>query len=65
MAILNQFKDTLDDLVDSSNDSSDTGPSAILRQVDVSNNDIPDPGDSASGLEEGRDILKNGLQRYH
>ncbi len=65
LAIPNRFKDTLDDLVDSSNDSSDTEPSAILRQVDVSSDDIPGPGDSASGLEEGRDISKNGSQRHH
>lgn len=65
MAILNQFKDTLDDLVDSSNDSFDTELLAILKQVDVSSNDIPSPRDSPSGLEERRAISKNGSQRHH
>lgn len=65
MPIPNRFKDTLDDLVDSSDDSSDTEPSAILRQVDMLSDGIPGPGDSASGLEEKRDISKNGSQRHH
>lgn len=61
MVISNYFKDTIDDLVDSLNDSSDTKPKAILRQVDVSNNGISVSGNSASGLKKRRDILNNEL----
>lgn len=61
MIISNYFKDTIDNLIDSLNDSSDTEPKAILRQVDVSSNGISDPGNSASGLKKGRDILNNEL----
>lgn len=42
-----------------------TKPLAILRQVDMSNNNIPCPGDSVSGIKEERDILKNWLQKYY
>lgn len=65
MAILNRFKDTFDNPVGSSDDSLDTETSIILRQVDVSSINIPSPGDNASGLEEGKDISKNGSERHH
>lgn len=55
----------LDALIDSSDDSSDTDSSAILKQVDVSNNGIPGPKDSTSSLKEERDISKNKSQKYY
>lgn len=62
MAISNQYKDTLDNLIDSSDNSSNTNPPAILRQIVVLSNDIPSLRDNASGFKEDKNILDDGPQ---
>lgn len=48
-----------DDLINSLDNSSYTEPLAMSRQIDILNNNIPDPGDSASKLKQKRNFLKN------
>lgn len=60
LAIFHCFKDTIDDLIDSSDDNLDTEPLAIVKQVDMSNNSIPGPRNSISNFKEGNDISNNG-----
>lgn len=43
-------------------DSLNTEALAILKQVDILSNDIPNLGDSANGLEKMKDIFKNESQ---
>lgn len=59
-AIFNQYKNTLDDFIDSLDDTSDTEPPAILRQIIMPNGDIPDLRDNASDLKEDGDFLDDG-----
>lgn len=47
----------LDNLINSLDDSSDTEPIAMSKQIDISSNDIPNPRNSASSLKEKRDLL--------
>lgn len=61
LTILNQFEDMIDKIIDSLNNSSNIKFLTILKQVDVSNNNILGLGDSTSSLEKRRNILKNGL----
>ena len=65
LAISNKFKNILDELVDSINNSLDIRSSANWRQVDMPNNDIPGLGENASSLKETKDILKNESWKYH
>lgn len=56
-AIFNQYKNILDDFIDSLDDTSDTELLAILKQIIMPNGDIPDPRDNASDLKEDKDFL--------
>lgn len=49
----------LDDLIDSLDNSSDTELLAISRQIDVSNNNIPDLRDSIYSFKEDGVFLDN------
>lgn len=64
MAIFNQYKNTLNNFINRSNNSSDTEFSAILRQIDILSNNIPSFENGASNLKRERNLLRNGSQRY-
>lgn len=54
----------LDDLINSFKDSLHTESLAMLRQINMSSNDIPSLRDRASDLKRKRDLLRNGSQGY-
>lgn len=62
MAIFNQYKNIFNELVNSLDNSLDTKPPRMLKQIDISNNDIPGPRNSANGLKETGNLLNNGSQ---
>lgn len=64
MVIPHWYKDMLDDFINSLDNSSDIEPLAILKQIHIWNNNIPGLGDSASGLKEKKDLLRNKSQEY-
>ena len=47
----------LDDLVNSLDDSSDTEPSAMLRQIVMPNGDIPNLKDNVNSLKDNGNFL--------
>lgn len=59
MPISHQFKDTLDDIIDSFDEGFDTKTSAKLRQIYLSSNDILGPEESKKDLYKERNFLKN------
>lgn len=54
----------LDTFIDISDDSLDTEPLAILKQIDILNNNISNLKDSANDLKKERDLFKNMSQEY-
>ena len=64
MLMPNWFKDTLDSFVDSSDDGSNIEAPANSREIHMSSNNIPGPGEKEKGLNEERDLLKNWSQRH-
>lgn len=52
----------LDNLIDSSDDRSDTKPLAMSRQIVIPSGDIPNPGDNASSHKEDGDFLDDRPQ---
>lgn len=59
MAIPNQYKDTLNNLVNSSDDGSDIETLAKLRQIHELNNNIPSLGIKRRGFNDEKDLLGN------
>lgn len=62
--ILNRFKYMLNDLIDSSNDGSDTKVLAEARRIHLLNNNIPDPRERERDLDGERDLLRNWSQGH-
>lgn len=56
---INQFKAILNNLISNLNDCSDTDAPAKLRQIHLSNNDIPGSRMREKGLDKERNFLKN------
>lgn len=63
LAISNQYNNTLNDLIDSLDDSSNTKLLFMSRQIVVPSGNISDLGDNASGFKKNGDFLGDGLQR--
>lgn len=61
MAILNWYKDRLDNLIDRLNENRDIEPSAILKQIDKSSNNISSLKNNAKSLKKKSDLSKNRL----
>lgn len=58
--ILNRFKYTFDNLINSSNKGSDTEAPAEARWIYILNNHIPGSREKEKGLEGERQLLKTG-----
>lgn len=58
LPILNQFKDLLDKLIKSANNSFNTETLAKSAEIHLSNNDIPGPGKKKKGLNRETEFLK-------
>lgn len=63
LAIPNQYKDTLDNLINNLDDSSDNGLLAMLRWIVISNGHILSPENNKSKFVEG-DFPANRLQKW-
>lgn len=61
MLIPNLFKDMLDDLIDNSDDGSNTKAPAKSRQIYMSSNNISGLGERKRSLNKERDFLRNRL----
>lgn len=61
LVILNWYKYILDNLTNSLNNTSNIKLLAILKQINILSNDIPDLKNSANNFKERRYILKSGL----
>lgn len=65
MVISNWYKNMLDNFINSSDDNIDNELWAILKQIDISNNDFAGFEYSISGLKRQKHMLKNGSHRYY
>lgn len=59
MAISNRYKDMLNNLIDSSDDSLDIELLAISKQIIMLNNNISGLGDNINSLEKDGDFLSD------
>lgn len=63
MIISNQYKDMLDEFIDSLDNSLDIKPSAMLKQIIMPSRDILNLRDNSKSLEVNNDLLGNRIQR--
>lgn len=64
LIIFNQYKDTLDNLIDSLDNNSDIKLLAILKWIDILSNNILGLENSTSSLKKKNDFSRNKLQEH-
>ena len=64
MPVPNWFKDTLNNLINSLDDGSNIEAPAKSRQIYMSSNNIPGPGERKKSLNKEKNLLKNRSQGH-